>query len=104
MKIIRNISKPGKWVFNDGSDPIQLRIMRSEEIHLIKHLHKTMYEYFYVLDGIMKISVNETIFYLKKDDIIYVEPKEVHQVVEKSSDLKLLLIMPPPVENDKVEL
>jgi mannose-6-phosphate isomerase-like protein (cupin superfamily) len=102
MKIKKNISPVKQWIFNDGSQPIQLRIMSSGEIHSIEHLHKTMHEYFYLLEGHMKISIDGNIVELGKDDLVVVEPGERHHIIEKSPDLMLMLLMPPPVPNDKV--
>ena len=102
MKIKKRISLDKKWVFNDGSLPVQLRIMSSEEVRSIEHLHKTMHEYFYLLQGSMKMSVDGDVIELGKDDLIAIEPGERHHIIEKSPDLRLMLLMPPPVPDDKV--
>ena len=101
-KIKRKIGREKQWIFNDGSLPIQMRIMSSDEIQSVKHLHKTMHEYFYLLRGNMKISVDNNVIEMKKDDLIVIEPGESHHIIEKSSDLLLMLLMPPPVPGDKV--
>ncbi|MFC2140847.1 cupin domain-containing protein [Acidobacteriota bacterium] len=102
MKVKKKIGSEKAWIFNDGSQPIQLRIMTSEEILSREHLHKTMHEYFYLLQGKMKISVDGNVVELAKDDLIVVEPGERHHIIEQSPDLLLMLLMPPPVPNDKV--
>jgi quercetin dioxygenase-like cupin family protein len=40
---------------------------------------------------------------MEQGDLILVEPGEAHQVVHASPDARLLLFMPAPIENDKVE-
>jgi len=102
MVVKKRIRWEKTWIFNDGSQPIQLRIMASEEIRSIEHLHRTMHEYFYLLQGRMKISVEGNIVELAKDDLMVVEPGERHHIIEQSPDLLLLLLMPPPVPDDKV--
>lgn len=102
MKVKKKIGSEKAWIFNDGSQPINMRIMTSEEIRSIKHLHKTMHEYFYLLQGSMKISVDGSVVELVKDDLIVVEPGERHHISEQSPDLLLMLLMPPPVPHDKV--
>jgi quercetin dioxygenase-like cupin family protein len=102
VKVKKKIGSEKTWIFNDGSQPIQLRIMTSEEIQSIEHLHKTMYEYFYLLEGHIKISVDGNVKELSKDDLIVVEPGERHHIIEQSPDLRLMLLMPPPVPHDKV--
>ncbi|MGD2088627.1 MAG: cupin domain-containing protein [Candidatus Aminicenantes bacterium] len=102
VKIKKKIKSEKAWIFNDGSQPIQVRIMTSEGIRSIEHLHKTMHEYFYLLQGRMKISVEGNEVELAKDDLIVVEPGERHHIIEHSPDLLLMLLMPPPVPNDKV--
>lgn len=104
MKLKKRISQEKKWVFNDDSFslPIQLKVTTSREVQSREHLHKTMHEYFYLLEGHMKISIDRVVYALEKDDLIVVEPGERHHIIEKSPDLLLLLLMPPPVPHDKV--
>lgn len=90
------------WVLNDRKHPIQIRILTCDQIHSQDHLHKTMHEYFYILEGSLVISLNGETIEMKKDDLLVVDPGERHFVKEKSKDIRLLLMMPPPVENDKI--
>jgi len=50
----------------------------------------------------MKISIDDDMIEMNKDDLVIVEPGERHTIVENSPDLLLLLLMPPPVDNDKI--
>lgn len=102
MKFEGNIAKKKQWVFDDSMHPFQLRIMSSDEIQSVQHLHKTMHEYFYVIKGSLSLSVDGKIFRMEKDDLISVDPGERHIIIEKSDDLILMLIMPPSVPDDKV--
>jgi quercetin dioxygenase-like cupin family protein len=106
MKLKNKISQEKKWIFNDDSLslPIQLKVTTSWEVQSQEHFHKTMFEYFYLLEGHMKILIDNIVYALEKDDLIVVEPGESHHIIEKSPDLLLLLLMPPPVPNDKVVL
>jgi len=104
VKVKKKIGLEKQWIFNDGSQPIQVRIMSTEEIRSKEHFHKTMHEYFYLLQGRMKISVEGDVVELAKDDLIVVEPGERHHIIEQSADLLLMLLMPPPVPNDKVDV
>jgi mannose-6-phosphate isomerase-like protein (cupin superfamily) len=74
VEVKKKIGSEKTWIFNDGSQPIQLR---------------------------MKISVEGNVVELAKDDLIVVEPGERHHIIEQSPDLLLLLLMPPPVPDDK---
>ncbi len=104
MEVKKKVSLEKQWIFNDGTLPIQLRIIAADEIHSIEHVHKTMHEYFYLLRGSMKIAINDEKIELNKDDLLVVEPGERHHIIEKSKDLLLLLLMPPPVPEDKIVL
>lgn len=104
MKHLKNVCELQQWLFEDGSQPFQMRVMKEEEIGNQNHLHKTMVEYFYVVQGHMTLAVNDLEIAMHPDDLIVVEPGEAHVVKEKSADLRLLLIMPPPVPEDKVLL
>jgi quercetin dioxygenase-like cupin family protein len=104
VELKKNVGLEKQWIFNDGSVPIQLRVISAVDIRREEHLHKTMHEYFYVLQGDMKISINGNAMEMGKDDLVIVEPGERHYIIENSPDLQLLLLMPPPVPDDKVIL
>jgi len=101
MKIKRNLSREKEWLFNDGSLPIQVKIVEPGDINSVEHYHKTMHEYFFLLQGRARISVNGTVHALERDDVLIVEPGEIHRVIDYSADMRLLLLMPPPVPGDK---
>ncbi len=102
MILKKNTGKAKQWLFNDGSLPVNMRVMAGPEIRKIEHFHKTLHEYFYIIKGTMKLSVNGNIIEMAQDDLVVVEPGERHVVIENSNDLLLMLMMPPPVPNDKV--
>jgi mannose-6-phosphate isomerase-like protein (cupin superfamily) len=102
MILKQHIGQAKQWLFNDGSQPFQVRVMKAGEIRRVEHIHKTMHEYFYVITGSLKLSVDGNIVKMKTDDLVIVEPGERHVVTEVSEDLRLLLIMPPPIQNDKL--
>ena len=102
MKIEKSCRLRGNWLFDDGNVPIQVRVMRANEISKIAHFHRTMHEYYYVIRGCFKILVDGKLFELEKDQLLVVEPGERHCITEASRDLLLMLMMPPPVPNDKV--
>jgi quercetin dioxygenase-like cupin family protein len=102
VELKKNVGFEKQWIFSDGSVPIQLRIIAADDIRREEHLHKTMHEYFYVLQGGMKLSINGDAVELGKDDLVIVEPGERHYIIENSPDVQILLLMPPPIPNDKV--
>ena len=77
-------------------------MVQTQAINLQRHLHQQMYEYFYVIQGKLKITVDGKIVELLADDMLFVQPGEKHMVQEASGDLKMLLIMPAPVVDDKI--
>ncbi len=104
MIIKKNISQEKDWLFNDGTLPIQIKIVQPGETNPVEHFHKTMHEYFFLLQGSARISVNGNIHELDQDDMLIVEPGEAHRIVDYSPDMRLLLLMPPPVPGDKVSV
>lgn len=102
MILKQSIGNQKQWIFNDGSQPFQVRVIKAQEIRLVPHIHKAMHEYFYVIKGELTLSVNHQSIDMKEDDLVVVEPGERHVVTQTSDDLLLMLIMPPPVENDKI--
>lgn len=104
MKIIRNISQTGQWMFADPAFPFQVRVIRAAELNPVNHIHQTMHECFYISEGDLDIQIGVDTHHFKKDDLFMVEPGEPHFLSRFSPNLILLLIMPPPVKNDKIDL
>ncbi len=102
MHIKKNITQLKEWLFTDGQSPIQLRIVEPADINPVKHYHRAMHEYFYLVQGSVDIDVDGTIHSLEKDDLLVAEPGEIHVITRMSPDMKLLLLMPPPIPGDKV--
>jgi quercetin dioxygenase-like cupin family protein len=84
--------------------PIQVGVKFGSSPFGKKHLHRTMGEYFLLLAGDLRLSVNGNVLEVAPGDLVAVEPGETHEVLQSSPDALLLLLMPPPVDNDKVEL
>ena len=102
MIIKKNVDRIKNWLFNDGSLPIQMRIIQGHEINSVEHYHKAMHEYFFLLQGSAKILVNGNIYESAKGDLLVVKPGESHRIIGYSPDMQLLLLMPPPIPADKV--
>lgn len=104
MKSIPQLLQKEGWHLAGSGLPIQLGIKPGVSSFGGKHLHKTMAEYFLVLEGELKLQVDEQILEMEKGDLVVVEPGEAHKVLYASADALLLMLMPPDVPNDKVEL
>lgn len=102
MIIKKKIEQEKEWLFNDGSQPFQVKIVQARELNPVEHYHKAMHEYFFLLQGTAVILVDGNKYELAKGDLLVVEPGEAHKVADYSPDMQLLLLMPPPVPNDKV--
>ena len=104
MKVIAGLPEKEGWHLREGGFPIQVGIKSGVTPFSGKHLHKAMAEYFYLLQGEIRLQVDETILELKTGDLVVVQPGEAHEVLHASPDALLLLLMPPPIKNDKVDL
>ncbi|MBN2345467.1 MAG: cupin domain-containing protein [Candidatus Aminicenantes bacterium] len=104
MRIIARVLEQEGWHLAEAGLPIQLGVRSGAALSARKHLHKTLAEYFLLLAGELKLQVNEATLEMKKGDLVVVEPGETHRVLSATPDTRLLLLMPPPVENDKEEL
>lgn len=104
MKIVGDILGKEGWHLGETGLPIQVGVKSGATPFSAKHLHKTMAEYFILLAGSLRLRVDDKSVELKKGDLLAVEPGETHEVLRASPDALLLLLMPPPVAGDKVEL
>ena len=69
------------------------------------HYHAVMEENFFILEGEMDIVVDGTMYHLKAGDLMHLEPKEIHYVMNNSdAPVKLVATLAPFMETDKVEI
>ncbi|MDK2807963.1 MAG: hypothetical protein PWP24_697 [Clostridiales bacterium] len=69
------------------------------------HYHNIMEENFYILEGIVDIEVDGTVYKLSKGQMIHIDPKEVHYVANRSDQVvKMISTLAPFQEIDKVEV
>jgi quercetin dioxygenase-like cupin family protein len=104
MKVIRQLLNQEGWRLGEAGMPIQVGVKSGATPFGKQHLHKTMAEYFLLLAGELRLKVSGETLDLARGDLVVVEPGEAHEVVRASPDSLLLLLMPPDVPNDKVEL
>lgn len=57
------------------------------------HAHDTMYEIFYIESGIGIIRIDGEDFPLNKGTCVVVEPKEIHEVVNKGEDNLVMTVL-----------
>jgi quercetin dioxygenase-like cupin family protein len=103
MKMIRRLLAKEGWHLGEVGLPIQVGVKFGASPFGKKHLHRTMAEYFLLLAGDLRLDVNGEILEIATGDLVAVEPGEAHEVLHASPDALLLLLMPPPVADDKVE-
>jgi quercetin dioxygenase-like cupin family protein len=103
MRIIKKLLEKEGWHLAEAGLPIQVGVRTGTSPFGKSHLHKTMPEYFLLLEGEVRLQVMGEILEIKKGDLVLVEPGEAHEVLQASVDALLLLLMPPPVAGDKVE-
>lgn len=69
------------------------------------HYHNVMEENFFILEGEVDIVVDDTIHTLTAGQLIHIEPKEVHYVVNRSgAPVKMVSTLAPYQESDKIEV
>lgn len=69
------------------------------------HYHNIMEENFYILEGKVDIEVDGTVHTLTKGQMIHIEPKEVHYVINRYEEaVKMVSTLAPFQEVDKVEV
>jgi quercetin dioxygenase-like cupin family protein len=104
MRILRRLLQKEGWHLAEGGLPIQVGVKFGTSPFGRKHLHLTMAEYFLLAAGNMKIAVSGQTMAMEQGDLLVVEPGEEHEVLSCSPDALLLLLLPPPLAGDKVEL
>jgi quercetin dioxygenase-like cupin family protein len=103
LRLLRNILDKQGWHVSGDDIPIQLGIKFGLSSLGKPHIHRTMHEYFLILQGSISLSVNGKTISLNKGDLLIVDPNESHEMLSKSDDAHYLLLMPKAVQNDKVE-
>lgn len=71
----------------------------------IKHFHNETEQFFYVLDGILTIELNNKIYHVHKDESIVILPGVHHRVINNSNqDVQFLVVSCPDSHDDRVNL
>ena len=69
------------------------------------HYHDVMEENFFILEGEADIVVDGVLHHLTPGQLIHVEPKEIHYVMNGSdTTLKMISTLAPFQESDKVDV
>lgn len=69
------------------------------------HYHNIMEENFYILEGEVDIVVDGVVHHLTAGQLIHIEPKEVHYVINNSNAvMKMISTLAPFQEVDKVDV
>lgn len=69
------------------------------------HYHEIMEENFYILEGIVDIYVDGVKHTLTPGQLIHIEPKETHYIVNSSDRVvKMIATLGPYVEVDRIDV
>ena len=99
---ITNISSNKKWLLGiqKSKSPVEIGYFEKAQDKL--HYHNKVSEYYLLFSGQMKIIINHKELILKQGSILFIQPKEKHQVINTSKDLKCFLVKWPHLPDDKV--
>jgi len=76
---------------------VELKLEKNEKIRL--HYHTTMTEMFYVVEGRVKIKVDNNIYELVSGDFLIVFPNEKHELANDDKESRILAIKYPAIED-----
>ncbi|MDF2592082.1 MAG: cupin [Clostridia bacterium] len=69
------------------------------------HYHNVMEENFYILEGEVDIFVDNVKYTLRQGQIIHIEPKEIHYIINNSNAaVKMISTLAPFMDVDKVDI
>ena len=69
------------------------------------HYHNVMEENFFILEGEVDIVVDGVVHHLVKGDLIHIDPKEIHYVINRGDQtVKMISTLAPYTDPDKVEI
>lgn len=69
------------------------------------HYHNIMEENFFILEGQVDIIVDDVTHTLTAGQLIHIEPKEIHYVINNSdAPVKMISTLAPYQEVDKIEI
>ena len=68
------------------------------------HYHNVMEENFFILEGEVDIVVDNVVHHLVPGQLIHIEPREVHYVINRGTvPVKMVSTLAPYTDPDKVE-
>lgn len=94
----------GWWLKKGGRFTVIAEIMPTGAKE-IKHFHNETEQFFYVLDGVLTVELNNNICHLNKDESIIILSGVPHRVVNNSDrDVQFLVVSCPDSHDDRVNL
>lgn len=94
----------GWWLKKEGSFTVILETipMGSAEI---KHFHNKVEQFFYVLEGVLSIELESSVYHLNQNEGMTIIPGIVHKVFNQYDELaKFLVISCPDSHEDRVNI
>lgn len=78
----------GHW--NDS--PLQIKYSSKHQLKLQEAHKHSFAEYYLLLNGKLIIKVNKEEIELNKQELIMIEPEELHKIIKKSKDSEYIII------------
>jgi len=88
----------GHW----NNSPIEIKY--SEKTPLKKeepHFHLDIFEYYFVFNGEIVLEVEKEKVKLSRLELLMIEPREKHRIIEKNKDSSYLIIKDKSIPNNK---
>ncbi|MCX6803742.1 MAG: cupin domain-containing protein [Candidatus Diapherotrites archaeon] len=99
---LADINCKRKWLLGVGESKSPVEIDYFAKAPDKQHSHKKINEYYIVTKGSFEILINEKRLSVKKGQVLFVEPGEVHGIIKTSPNLKCFLIKWPSIKDDKL--
>jgi len=99
---IADIQANKKWLLGTENSRSPIEIGYFEIPNDRYHYHEKVYEYYLVCSGELTILVDDKKIILRAGNVCCIEPKERHQVINGSKDLKCFLAKFPHLPDNKI--
>ena len=97
-----SINSGNKWLLGIGDSVSPVEIGHFTEVIDRPHKHEKTHEYYMIIQGSMRLFVNGIENVLKKGDVVYIEPGEIHHAEPITKEIEGYLVKWPHLQEDKI--
>ena len=116
MELMKTIDTSNSEQYSWGDNCIGWHFIKSDNLSIIResmppmtmeklHYHEKAQQFFYILSGLATFEINGSIYYVKDNKGILIQPGARHRILNNAdTPLEFLVVSEPKSHGDRIEI